>query len=117
MPTAASPRRGTRSSDDRFLRSVPPKDRDRDVLRWRDRRRGLRVARGEAPPAVTQPPITERQHRVLEFVRDFRARRGLAPTLEEIAKFLGVHRVTVFGHVRELIRKGYLRKTGRVSRS
>ena len=63
------------------------------------------------------PPLTDRQHRVLEFIRSYQGERGLSPTLEEVARHIGVHRVTVFGHVRELVRKGYLRKRDRISRS
>jgi repressor LexA len=63
-------------------------------------------------------PLTGRQHEVLRFIRAYRRERGIAPTLEEVARHLRVHRVTVFGHVRELIRKGYVSKSReRISRS
>ncbi|MCI0586311.1 MAG: transcriptional repressor LexA [Planctomycetes bacterium] len=55
-------------------------------------------------------PLTERQHQVLRFIEEYRRENGIAPTLEEVGRHLRVHRVTVFGHVEELIRKGYLEK-------
>ncbi|MGH7150550.1 MAG: transcriptional repressor LexA [Planctomycetota bacterium] len=55
-------------------------------------------------------PLTERQHQVLRFIEEYRREQGIAPTLEEVGRHLKVHRVTVFGHVEELIRKGYLEK-------
>ena len=55
-------------------------------------------------------PLTERQHQVLRFIEEYRREHGIAPTLEEVGRHLRVHRVTVFGHVEELIRKGYLEK-------
>lgn len=55
-------------------------------------------------------PLTKRQAEIVAFLRRFRDEHGISPTLEEIAQHLGVHRVTVFGHVRELERKGVLRR-------
>lgn len=67
---------------------------------------------------VSTPPVTRRQKDILDFFRDYQERNGLAPTLEEIAQHLGVNKVTVFGHVAELERKGVLKKRAkRASRS
>jgi repressor LexA len=55
-------------------------------------------------------PLTERQLQVLRFIEEYRREHAIAPTLEEVGRHLKVHRVTVFGHVEELIRKGYLEK-------
>lgn len=59
---------------------------------------------------MTHIPLTRRQREILDFLSGFRRRHGISPTLEEIAQHLGVNRVTVFGHVRELERKGAIRK-------
>ena len=50
--------------------------------------------------------LTERQQDVLQFVRDFIQDRGISPTLEEMAQYFGVSRVTVYEHVKALVEKG-----------
>ncbi len=63
-------------------------------------------------------PITRRQREILDYFRSYQHERGISPTLEEIASHLGVNKVTVFGHVSELERKGVLKKAARgVSRA
>ena len=62
---------------------------------------------------MEHPPLTRRQHEILEFMERFTVRRGISPTLEEIANELGVNKVTVFGHVADLERKGVLARAGR----
>lgn len=67
---------------------------------------------------MTTPPLTRRQKDILDFFREYQERHGLAPTLEEIAQHLGVNKVTVFGHVAELEKKGVIKKRAkRASRS
>lgn len=67
---------------------------------------------------MVRPPLTRRQKDILEFFEAFEKRRGISPTLEEIAQHLGVNKVTVFGHVAELERKGIMtRRAKRSSRS
>lgn len=61
--------------------------------------------------------ITPRQKEVLLFIRDFRARTGYSPTMEEIAEHLDVSKVTVFEHVTVLQVKGWLQRTRRRARS
>src|SRR5262245_48811962 len=58
-------------------------------------------------------PLTRRQRDILKFFEGFREKHGISPTLEEIARHFGVNRVTVFGHVGELERKGVLRRAAR----
>lgn len=53
-------------------------------------------------------PVTRRQRDILDFFESYTRAHGLSPTLEEIATALGVNKVTVFGHVAELERKGVL---------
>ena len=61
--------------------------------------------------------LTKRQHQTLEFIRDYRRRHGLSPTLEEIAGAFTISKVTVFEHIQALQAKGYIRKTKNRSRS
>ena len=55
-------------------------------------------------------PLTRRQREILDFYQTYSAEHGISPTLEEAAQQFGVNKVTIFGHVRELERKGVLRR-------
>jgi repressor LexA len=67
---------------------------------------------------MTTVPLTRRQREILDFIESYRAKHRMSPTLEEIAQQLGVNKVTIFGHVSELERKGVLTRAGRgISRS
>jgi repressor LexA len=58
--------------------------------------------------------LTERQVAVLRFFRDYRRAKGIAPTLDEAASALGVNRITVHEHLRQLESKGAIvREPGR----
>lgn len=59
------------------------------------------------------PPLTRRQRQILDFMTSFTRDHGLSPTLDEIARELGVNKVTIFGHVAELERKGVLSRAGK----
>lgn len=59
------------------------------------------------------PPLTRRQREILTYFETYRRQNGISPTLEEIAQSLGVNKVTVFGHVAELERKGVLVRSKR----
>ncbi|MAF65075.1 MAG: repressor LexA [Planctomycetes bacterium] len=59
------------------------------------------------------PPLTRRQHDILEFLRAYTAEQGISPTLEEIAAAFGVNKVTIFGHIGELERKGVIERAAR----
>lgn len=59
------------------------------------------------------PPLTRRQRQILDFFQAYVRSHSISPTLEEIAHAMGVHKVTVFGHVGELERKGVLRRSAR----
>lgn len=58
-------------------------------------------------------PLTRRQHEILEYYRAFSAENGYSPTLEEVAQHFGVNKVTIFGHVAELERKGALQRSAK----
>lgn len=62
---------------------------------------------------MPQPPLTRRQRQILDFYRDYSQRHGISPTLEEVAQNFGVNKVTIFGHVAELERKGVLSRAAR----
>jgi|688.fasta_scaffold00860_5 repressor LexA len=59
------------------------------------------------------PPLTRRQREILDFLEAYQKRKSISPTLEEIAQALGVNKVTVFGHVAELEKKGVLARAKR----
>ena len=52
--------------------------------------------------------LTPRQWDVLLFVAEHRHRHGYSPSLQEIADHLGTSKVSVYEHVRTLLRKGVL---------
>jgi repressor LexA len=54
------------------------------------------------------PPLTRRQRDILDFFVAYRNEQGISPTLEEIAQNFGLNKVTIFGHVSELEKKGVL---------
>lgn len=55
--------------------------------------------------------LTRRQSEILNFIRDYSASRGYAPTLEEIGGHFGLSSVaTVHKHVANLVAKGYLKR-------
>lgn len=54
--------------------------------------------------------LTRKQLDVLRYFRDYRAEHGLAPTLEEAAEHLGVTKITVHEHIRNLEAKGAVRR-------
>ncbi|MBL8693023.1 MAG: repressor LexA [Planctomycetes bacterium] len=64
------------------------------------------------------PPLTSTQKQVLDFIREYRGKHGVSPTLQEIGDRFDTHRVTVHSHVTNLIQKGYLiRYSRKASRS
>jgi repressor LexA len=56
--------------------------------------------------------LTERQQRILRFIRDFAEPRGYMPTLREIGEAVGLASTSSVSYqLSELQRKGYLRRT------
>ncbi len=55
-------------------------------------------------------PLTRRQREILDFLGSYTESQGMSPTLEEIAQHFGVNKVTIFGHVSELERKGVIER-------
>lgn len=62
---------------------------------------------------MAHPPLTRRQRDILAFFQEYTAAQGISPTLEEIAQHFGLNKVTIFGHVAELERKGCLKRAAR----
>lgn len=61
--------------------------------------------------------LTPKQLQIVDFIVRYRDEKGLAPTLEEIARELGVSKITVYEHVTQLERKGAVSKQKYQSRS
>jgi len=61
--------------------------------------------------------LTEKQLAVLTFLRDFIADKGISPTLEEMSKYFGVSKITIYEHVKALEEKGAIRKEANKKRS
>ncbi|MCD6338078.1 MAG: MarR family transcriptional regulator, partial [Verrucomicrobia bacterium] len=57
--------------------------------------------------------ITERQRRTLREIRDYIARKGYPPTIQELAEILGITHASAHAQVSQLVRKGYLRREPR----
>jgi repressor LexA len=61
--------------------------------------------------------FTERQLKILNYLRGYILDRGMSPTLEEIAGNFGISRVTAHEHIRALEKKGALHKVPNHARS
>ncbi len=59
---------------------------------------------------MNSAPLTKRQRQILSFYQDYVSDQGMSPTLEEVANQFGITKVTIFGHVEELVRKNFLRR-------
>ncbi len=60
--------------------------------------------------------LTEKQQRVLEILAEFRRERGFPPTVREIAGALGRNIGSVQHFLRQLEKKGYIRRDALKSR-
>jgi repressor LexA len=61
--------------------------------------------------------FTERQLKILNFIRGFILENGYSPTLEEIARNFEISRVTAHEHIKALEKKGALHKVPNHARS
>jgi repressor LexA len=61
--------------------------------------------------------FTEKQLHILNFVKDFIDEKGISPTLEEIAQYFKVSKITIYEHINALEKKGALRKSKNRARS
>ena len=69
-------------------------------------------ARGRRPVEE----ITDPQRRTLRELRDFTNRRGFPPTIQELADILGISTPSVRDQVKQLVRKGYVKRESRKAR-
>jgi len=61
--------------------------------------------------------FTEKQLQIINFIQDFIEDKSVSPTLEEIARFFSVSKITIYEHVAALEKKGALRKSKNRARS
>ena len=61
--------------------------------------------------------FTEKQLLIINFIRDFIESKGVSPTLEEIAQYFEVSKITIYEHIAALEKKGALRKSKNRARS
>ena len=60
---------------------------------------------------TNEPPLTQRQREVLEFVREWRSRKGKMPSTREIQRHFGfASQTAAVNHLKALERKGFLRR-------
>lgn len=60
---------------------------------------------------TNEPPLTQRQREVLEFVREWRSRKGKMPSTREIQRQFGfASQTAAVNHLKALERKGFLRR-------
>ena len=63
-------------------------------------------------------PLTKRQREILDYLNEFIAQHGYAPSLEEIGRRFGLSSLaTVHKHLTNLQEKGFIRRTWNRSRS
>ena len=60
--------------------------------------------------------LTEKQEKVLEFIKNFHTNNAMMPTVREIAKNFKLYIGSVQQHLRALLSKGFLIKRGSLSR-
>ncbi len=57
--------------------------------------------------------LTEKQRKILDFIEEFSAREGMAPTVYEIGEKFGIKTSTVFAHLKALQRKNQLTRSSK----
>jgi repressor LexA len=93
--------------------SRPRKRRDRREEAWLGRRGGGGLTYAALPPKmrIMASFLTERQKSILEFIQEFRHRRGIAPTHREICEHFGFSSYgTAYKHLKLLVEKGFLKR-------
>ena len=71
------------------------------------------------PPTRADPlDLTDRQQTILDFVQEFQGIHGYPPSMREIGEHFGIRSTNgVSDHLRALERKGFLQRSGNLSRS
>lgn len=76
------------------------------------------AAAGPAGPGEFDPVLTKRQKQILDYLREFIAQNGYAPSLYEVCEEFGYASLaTVHEHLANLERKGYIAKRYRGRRA
>lgn len=60
---------------------------------------------------ASSPALTPQQRKVMTFVLNFRTKHRVSPTYDEIGRGIHIGKPTVMGHVVELERHGYVKRT------
>lgn len=63
------------------------------------------------------PDLTARQQECLIAIRDFTDEWGFAPSIRDVAAFMGMAINGAQGHLKALEKKGYIRRDKRTARS
>ena len=63
-----------------------------------------------------QKLLTPRQKKVLDYIRNFRGKKGFSPSLEEISKYLRKSIGSVQHYIEELQKKNYIKKENNIAR-
>ncbi|MBI5608608.1 MAG: hypothetical protein HY902_06980, partial [Deltaproteobacteria bacterium] len=97
----------------------PPRDPKSEVTAGHA---GGKASTSDGQPRETAPRepggLTERQEKILRFVQDFQAQNSYPPSIREIGEFFGIRSTNgVSDHLRALERKGFLQRSGHLSRS
>jgi repressor LexA len=61
--------------------------------------------------------LTDRQHHILNLIKQFKAEKGLPPTVREIAAMANISAGTVQEHLRALERKGVVKRNSLSTRN
>ena len=61
--------------------------------------------------------LDEKDRRIVQYVQQFHATQGHAPSLDEIGDFMGMTKPGAAARIRKLIRAGWLTRKGRQSRT
>lgn len=61
--------------------------------------------------------LTKRQLEILDYIREYRERTRISPTLDEIAAAFKVSKITVFEHIQALKKKGVVSTEKNMARS
>lgn len=61
--------------------------------------------------------FTEKQLQIINFIKAFIEDKGVSPTLEEIAQYFKVSKITIYEHIAALEKKGALKKSKNRARS
>lgn len=65
---------------------------------------------------MKREPITKKQQAIVDFLRKFTAKHSYPPSYDEMCAHFGVCRNVIVQQARVLEKKGYVRRTPKISR-